>query len=110
MLILISTIWNKFICMCIIVNSLTDNLVNHIYHYSIGDTYFWMSKFTYVINDITYFNADDIGSDYFSNKHVRHNDPDIDIINCWYYLEYNKFKQYMIKAMLHILKSNNHPF
>ena len=33
------------------MNSLTDDLVNYIYDYSIGDRYSWKSKFTDVIND-----------------------------------------------------------
>ena len=41
----------------------------------------------------------------FANK-----DLDTDIINCWFYLEDNKFKQYMINNILHILKTNNHQF
>jgi len=75
------------------MNNLCGNLVNHIYDYSIGYDLHWRSKFRNVINEITYFNADDIVSDYFSNNHVRHKDLAIDIINCWFYLEENKFKQ-----------------
>ena len=63
-----------------------------------------------VINDITYFNADDIVSEYFSNNRVRHKDLDIDIISCWFCLEDNEFKQCAINNILHILKTNNHQF
>ena len=63
-----------------------------------------------VINDITYFNADDIVSEYFSNNRVRHKDLDIDIISCWLYLGDNKFKQCVINNILHILKTKNHQF
>jgi hypothetical protein len=45
-----------------------------------------------------------------SNNHVKHRDLDIDVINCWFYIEDNKFKQYMINNILHILKTNNHQF
>ena len=71
---------------------------------------YWKSKFKDVIKEITYFNADDIVCEYFSNETVRVKDLDIDIINCWFYLEDNKFKQYMINNILHILKANNHRF
>ena len=54
----------------------------------------WKSKFRNVTNDITNFNADDITYEYSSNKHVKPKDLDIDIINCWFYLDDNKFKQY----------------
>ena len=67
-----------------------------------------MSKFPYVINYITYFNADDIVSDYFSNKNVRRKDLDINIINSWFSFEDDKFKQYMINSILHSLKTSNH--
>jgi len=60
------------------------------------------------VHDITYFNAEDIIGEYFSTNHVRLKTLDIDIRNCWFYLDY-KFKQYMIKHILHILKCNNHP-
>ena len=62
------------------------------------------------MDEITCFNADDIVSEYFSNNHVRHKDLDIDIINCWFYLEDNNFKLYVINNILHILESNNHQF
>ena len=42
-----------------------NNLVNHIYDYFLGGKKHWKSKFKYVINDITYFNADDTVPDYF---------------------------------------------
>ena len=48
--------------------------------------------------------------EYCSNNNVKHKHLDIDIINCWFYLEDNKFKQYMINNMLHILKTNNYQF
>ena len=54
------------------------------------------------------FNADDIVYEYSSNKHVKPTYLDIDFINCWFYLDDNKFKQYMINNILHILKINNH--
>ena len=53
------------------MNNLADNLVNHIYAYSIGDRNYWKSRFKNVIDEITYFNADDIVSEYLSNKNVR---------------------------------------
>ena len=59
---------------------------------------------------ITYFNADEIASDYSSNNHVRHKYLDIDIIRCRYYPEDNKFEHYMVNNILHILKTNNHQF
>ena len=92
------------------MNNLADNLVNNIYDYSIGDKRFWESKFKHVIDDMTYFNADDIVYVYFSKNNVERKDLDIDIINCWFYLEDNKFKQCMINNILHILKSNSHQF
>ena len=92
------------------MNNLADNLVNPIYDYSMGDTNFWESRFINVINDITYFNADDIVYEYSSNNQVKRKDLDIDIINCWFYLEDKKFKQYMVNNILHILKTNNHQF
>ena len=67
------------------------------YDYSIGDKSVWKSKFRNVIRDITYFNVDDIAYEYY-------------VVNCWFYLEDNKFKQYMISNILHILKFNNHKF
>ena len=76
------------------MNNLTDNLVNHIYDYSIDDAH---------------FNADDVVSEYFSNKVVRYKNLDINIINCWFHLD-NKLKQYMITNILHILRYNKHPF
>ena len=76
------------------MNNLTDNLVNQIYGYSIGDAH---------------FNAADVVYEYFSNKIVRYKDLDINIINCWFHLYY-KFKHYMINNILHILIYNNHPF
>ena len=90
------------------MNNLADNLVNRIYDYSIGAKNFWKSKCKKLITDITYFNVDDIVSEYFSNNSVIPKDLDINIINCWFYLEDNKFKQYMINNNLHILKTNNH--
>ena len=73
--------------MYITMNNLADNLVNHIYDYSIGDKKQWKSKFKNVIDEITYFNADDIVNDYFSNHNVRPKDLDIHIINCWFHLD-----------------------
>ena len=67
-------------------------------------------KILNVINDITYFNVDDIVFEYFSNKHVKPKDLDIDIVSCWFYLDDNKFKQYMVNNILHILKTKNHQF
>ena len=67
------------------------------------------SKFKNVIDEIAYFNADDVVYDYFSNHNVRAQDLDIDIINCWFHLDY-KSKQYMINNILHIFKYDNHPF
>ena len=92
------------------MNNLADNLVNHVYDYSIGDKRFWESKFKIAINHITHFNADDIVYEYFSNNNLKHKDLDVDIINCWFYLEDNKFKQYKINSILHVLKTNNHQF
>ena len=46
----------------------------------------------------------------FSNNRVKHKCLEIDIINSWLYLDDNKFKQYMINNLLHILKTNNHQF
>ena len=45
----------------------------------------------------------------FSKNHVKHNDLEINIINCWFRLDY-KFKEYIIKHSLHILKYNNHQY
>ena len=56
------------------MNTLCGNLVYHIYDYSTGDCLHWKSKFTDVIHDTSYFNADDIVPDYFLNNHVRHKD------------------------------------
>ena len=92
------------------MNNSGENLVNNIYDYSIGDKSFWKSKFRNVMNDITYFNADDIVYEYFSNNNLRPKDHDINIINCWLYPEDNKFKQYMINNILHILKTNSYQF
>ena len=92
------------------MNNLADNVVNHIYDYSIGNKNFWKSKLKNVINDITYLNADDSVSEYFSNNNVRTKHLDINIINSWFSLEDDKFKQYMINIILHILIHNNHPF
>ena len=78
------------------MNNLGGNLINKIYDYSIGDKKYWKSKFKDVINEITYFNADDIVCEYFSKNHVKHNDLEINIINCWFHLDY-KFKEYIIK-------------
>jgi len=100
---------NKFIYMYITMNNLTDNLVNHIYDYSIGDKTYWKSKFKDVIDEIAYFHVDDIVSEYVSHEIVRYKDLDINIINCWFHLDY-KFKQYMINDILHIVRYNNHPF
>ena len=47
------------------MKSLCGNLVNRVYDSSIGDDLYWKSKFTGVIKYISYFNADDIVSDYF---------------------------------------------
>ena len=91
------------------MNNLADNLINHIYDYSIGDKKIEI-KFKNVIDEITYFNADDIVSEYFSNNNVRPKELDINIINCWLYLDDNKFKQYIINNVLHILKYDNHQF
>ena len=96
--------------MYITVNNLADNLVNHIYDYSIGDKNFWISKFKDVIKKTTYSNADDIVSDCFSNDYVRHTDLAVDVINCLLYLEDNWIKQYMINNILHILKYINKQF
>ena len=70
------------------MNNLCGNLVNHIYDYSIGDDLYLKSKFTDVINHKSYFNVDDIVSDYSSNNRVIHKDLAVDIINCWFYLGY----------------------
>jgi len=96
--------------MYIAMNNSGENLVNNIYDYSIGDKSFWKSKFRNVMNDITDFNADDIVYEYFSNNNLRPKDLDINIINCWLYPEDNKFKQYMINNILHILKTNSYQF
>ena len=50
-------------------------------------------KVSNLINEITCFNAADIVYEYFSNNYVRHKALDIDVINCWLYLDENKFKQ-----------------
>ena len=71
---------------------------------------FWKSKFKYVIPDITYFNADDIVYAYFSNNHIKAKDIDIDSISCWFCIEENKFKQYMINHILHSQKITNYQF
>ena len=92
------------------MDNLTNNLVNYIYDYSIGGKDVWKSKFSNVINEITYFNTENIVSDYFNHNYFRYKDIDIDIINCLFYLGDNKFKQYLINNILHILKSNNHQF
>jgi len=92
------------------MNKFDENLVELIYDYSIGDAVYWRSKFQHVLNEITYFNADDIVSEYFSHNYFRYKDIDIDIMNCWFYLEDSKFKQYMINNILYILKCNNHHF
>ena len=47
------------------MNNLADNLVNQIYVYSLGDKPYWQSKLKNVMDEITYFNADDIVSAYF---------------------------------------------
>ena len=92
------------------MNNLADNFVKRISDYSRGDKQFWKSRFKHVIIDITCFNADDIVHEYFSNSNDKHKDLDIDITSCWFYLEDNKFKQYMFNNMLHILHYNNHQF
>ena len=43
---------------------------------------YWKSKFKNVIDEIAYFNADDIVCEYFPNKNVRYKELDIDIISC----------------------------
>ena len=65
------------------MNNLADNLINHIYDYSIGDKKLEVN-FKNVIDQITYFNVDDIVSEYFSNNNVRPKELDINIINCWF--------------------------
>ena len=92
------------------MNNLADNLVNHIYAYSIGDKTYWKSKFKNGIDEITYLNADDVVSEYFSNTNVRPKDLDINIINCWFSFEDDKFKQYLINNISHILRYIKHPF
>jgi len=92
------------------MNNLADNLVNHLYDYSIGDKKFWQSKLKNVVNDMAYFNADDIDYEYFLNNQVKHKYLQIDIIKCWSYLDDNKFKQCIINNTLHILTTNNHQF
>ena len=99
------------------MDNLTNNLVNHIYDYSIGGKDFWKSKFSNVINEATYFNTENIISDYFNHNYFRYKDIDIDSINCTkrampflvgtlchtlFYLGDNKFKQYLIN--IEILK------
>ena len=96
--------------MYITMNNLADTLVNHIHDSSIVDQKYWKSKFKNVIHDVTYVNADDIVYKYFSKDNAKPKDLDINIINCWFYIEENKFKQYMINNILHILKTNNHQF
>ena len=71
---------------------------------------YWKSNFNNVIDDLTYFNADDIVYEYFSNNSVRPKYLDINIITCWFYIEDNKFKQHMINNILLILKTNNYQF
>ena len=78
--------------------------------FSVGNAVDWKSNFRDVINEITYFNADNIVSKYFNRNYFRQKDIDIDIINCCFYLEDHKYKQYMINTILHILKCNNHHF
>lgn len=90
------------------MRTLGDNLVNHIYDYSIGDKTFWKSKFRNVVNDITHFHVDDIVYEYFSGNHAKPKDLGIDSINCRFYLDDNKFKQSMINNILHILKCSHH--
>ena len=67
-------------------------------------------KIKNVRNYITYFSADDIVYECFSNNNVKHKDLDIDIINCWFYFEDTNFKQYKINNILHTLKTNNCQF
>ena len=86
--------------MYLTMNNLAGNLVTHTYHYSIGDNNFWKSK----------SNADHIVCEYSSNIHIKPKDLDINTINCWFYLEDNNFKHYMINNVLHILKTNNYQF
>ena len=43
-------------------------------------------------------------------KHVRPKDLATNIINGWFHLGDDKFKQYMINNILRILKYNNHQF
>jgi len=43
-------------------------LVNHIYDYSIGDNKYSKSKFNNVIDEMTYFNVDDIVTEYVQIK------------------------------------------
>ena len=50
------------------MNNLADNLVNQIYDYSIGDKIYWKSESKHVVDEIAYFNADDVVSEYFPNK------------------------------------------
>ena len=92
------------------MKNLTKDLIEHIYDYSIGDKDFWKSKFSNVINEIKYFNASKIVEEYFNHNYFRYKDIEIDIINCLFYLDDTKFKQYLINNILHILKSNNHQF
>ena len=46
----------------------------------------------------------------FADNNVKHKDLDMGIISCWFYLEDNKFRQYMINNILHILKNDHHQF
>ena len=92
------------------MNKVDENLVELIRDYSIGSKSFWKLKFNKVLDEVKYFHADNIVSYYFNNKDVRYKDIYIDIMNFCFGLEDNKFKQYMVKNTLHILKCNNHHF
>ena len=49
------------------------------------------SRFKSVLDEIKYFNADDIVSYYFNHNDVRYKDIYIDLMNCWFGLEDTKF-------------------
>ena len=54
------------------MKNLTEDLIEHIYDYSIGDKDVWKSKFSTVINEITYFNAENRVSNYFNHNYFRY--------------------------------------
>ena len=92
------------------MNSLPNDISNLIGNALHGDKSYWKSKFQDVLHDIKHFNADNLVTDYFNDHDFRYKDIYIDIMNFWFGLEDNKFKQYIVKNTLHVLKSNNHNF